>query len=174
VIGGAHCRSLQQSGGRWSQNTWLRGVSQKPYFVCETAHTSIGGSDRRLGPLPLPLPLPCQAPRHRQPVLGSGSPDPAHAVRIGSTGSPASSSNESSARTGIDPLAPAELPRGCVLVVPPELAQRGPVLTAPRRPSWLGRSQRLTSLGPTTADDTPRCGGQRNRLPIPLQQSGGS
>jgi len=32
-------------------------------------------------------------------------------------------------------------PRGCVLVAPPELAQRGPVLTAPRRLSWLGRSQ---------------------------------
>jgi len=45
--------------------------------------------------------------------------------------------------------------RGSVLVAPLELAQRGPVLTAPRRPSRLGRSQQPASLKTRTAGDTP-------------------
>jgi len=100
-------------------------------LVCETAHTSIGGSERRLGPRLAPR----KAPRRRQPVSGSASPDPAH---------------------------------------PPELAQRAPVLTGPRRPSWLGRSQMPTSLRARTADHTPRRRGRGSQLPIPLQQSGRS
>jgi len=71
-------------------------------LVCETAYISIGGSERRPGPRLAPR----KAPRHRQPVSGSASPDPAHAVREGVTGSPASSSNESSAHIRIDPSYP--------------------------------------------------------------------
>jgi len=48
-------------------------------FVCEIAHISIGGSERRLGPRLAPR----KAPRHRQPVSGSASLDLAHAVREG-------------------------------------------------------------------------------------------
>jgi len=64
------------------------------------------------GPAYVLGPRPRRALRCRQPVSGSTSPDPAHTVRKGVTGSPASSSNESSARIGIDrDVAPAELPR---------------------------------------------------------------
>jgi len=68
-------------------------------FVCETAHTSIGGSERRLEPLP----LPCQAPRHRQPVSGSDRPIRLTPGERATTSLPASSSNEFSARIRIDP-----------------------------------------------------------------------
>jgi len=81
-----------------------RRLWREPRALCvrDSPHLD-GGSDRRLGPLP----PPCQATRHRQPVSGSASPDPAHAVREGVTSLPASSSNESSDVQGsIDPAYP--------------------------------------------------------------------
>jgi len=48
-------------------------------FVCEIAHISISGSERRLGPRLAPR----KAPRHRQPASGSASPDPTRVVMNG-------------------------------------------------------------------------------------------
>jgi len=59
-------------------------------FVCETAHTLDGGSDRRLGPRLAPR----KAPRHRQPMSGSDRPIRLTPGERASTGSSASSSNE--------------------------------------------------------------------------------
>jgi len=60
-----------------------------------------------------------------------------------------SASAQSSARIGIDPAHP------------PNLAQRDPVLTAPRSPR-RGRPQCPTPLRTRTAGDTPRCRGRKS------------